>query len=463
MLPTKIVVIGAGSASFGLSTLTSLMRSNKLHGSRLALVDKNSEALSLVGRLAERLNREWGSGVSITLHKHHHKALEGAEFVVVSIETPPREELWKMDYEIPLKYGVRQPYAENGGPGGFAHAARNIGSIIEIAHDMQKSCPNAWMLNFSNPLTRLCDAVNRYSQIIVVGLCHQIYMGYAIVGQLLHNDLGIEIEVEFTNTAATPNQFLLRKEVVRQAIDKIKIVAAGINHFTWILSVHDRHTGEDLYPKFRERWDAYNQDFEPLTRRIFNYFDMFPVAGDEHISEYLPWVSDPITKPWEKYNISLYEWDLMQKRRSDGYEDIAKMGAGKQDIEELKDEESEGAVELIEALAGGGNHYHLAVNLPNQGYILNLPKDAIVEVPGIADGSGVKGLGVGELPNGITELCRRELTTGQLCVDAVLQGDRKLAMQSLLLDPVIRDIEVAEKILEDYLLTYRDHLPQFWT
>jgi alpha-galactosidase len=463
MLSTKIVVIGAGSAIFGLNTLANLMMSTQLRGSELALVDINSDSLSLVGQLAERLNKEWQSGMLITSHNHHSTALEGADFVVVSIEVTPREKLWKMDYEIPLKHGVRQPYAENGGPGGFAHAARNIGPLMDIARDMEKLCPDAWMINFSNPMIRMCDAVNRYSKIKVVGLCHQIYMGYAIAGQLLSEELGIDSKLKFANTAATPSQVPIRSEIARQAFERINIVAAGINHFTWVLSIHDRHTGEDLYPIFRERWDAFDPDFEPLTRRVFEHFGLFPVAGDEHICEYLPWVSDPVTKPWEKYEIMLYEWDLMAKIRNQGSDGIALMGAGKMDIEELKNEDSEGAVELIQALASGGNHYHLALNLPNQGYIENLPNKAIVEVPGIANGLGVHGLGIGMLPQGITELCRRELTTGQLCVDAVMQGDRKLAMQSLLLDPVVRDIDVAQHILDDYLYAYRDFLPQFWT
>lgn len=463
MLPTKIVVIGAGSASFGLNTLASLMMSNRLRGSELALVDKNSESLSLVGLLAERLNSEWQSGMHIMRHSDHRTALEAADYVIVSIEVTPREKLWKSDYEIPLKYGVRQPYAENGGPGGFAHAARNIGPILDIAHDMEKICPHAWMLNFSNPMIRLCDAVNRYSKINVVGLCHQIYMVYAVAGQLLRHDLKIEIKEEFINTAATPYQASIRRGIVRQVIDRINIIAAGINHFTWVLSIHDRRTGEDLYPLFRDRWDAVDPGFEPLTKRVFEHFGLFPVAGDEHICEYLPWLSDPVTKPWEKYDVMLYEWDLKERMRFKGYDDIAKMGAGTMDIEDLKDEDSEGAVELIQALASGDDHFHLAVNLPNRGYIANLPDESIVEVPGIANGLGVHGLGIGELPQGIAELCRRELTTAQLCVDAVVCGDRNLAMQSLLLDPVIRDIDVARQILEDYLSTYRDFLPQFWS
>ena len=96
-------------------------------------------------------------------------ALEGAEFVVSAIEVGAREGLWKKDFEIPLKYGVRQPYAENGGPGGFAHAARNIGPVMEIVRDMEKVCPQAWFINFTNPMIRICDTVNRHSKIKAVG------------------------------------------------------------------------------------------------------------------------------------------------------------------------------------------------------------------------------------------------------------------------------------------------------
>ena len=123
-LPTKIVVTGAGSASFGENTLSALMRSKRLCGSAIALVDRNAVSLDIVKRLANRLNREWDAEMTITAHTHHQEALDGASFVVSAIEVGAREGLWRKDHEIPLKYGVRSPYSENGGPGGFAHAAR---------------------------------------------------------------------------------------------------------------------------------------------------------------------------------------------------------------------------------------------------------------------------------------------------------------------------------------------------
>src|SRR5690606_31938932 len=141
---TIITVIGAGSASFGENTLSALMRSKKLKGSTLRLVDRNPQSLDIVHRLAKRLNIKWDSGITITAHTHHKDALDGTNFVVSAIEVGPREELWKSDFEIPLKYGVRQPYAENGGPGGFAHAARNVKPVLEIVRDMEQACPDAW-------------------------------------------------------------------------------------------------------------------------------------------------------------------------------------------------------------------------------------------------------------------------------------------------------------------------------
>ncbi len=462
MLPTKIVVIGAGSASFGLNTLSTLMDNPRLRGSHLALVDRDPHNLDRVARLAQHLNEKWDSQMQVSAHTHHQTALEDADFVVLSIEVAPREALWRSDYEIPLKYGVRQPYAENGGPGGFAHAARNIGPVMDIVRAMEKICPHAWLINFTNPMTRICDAISRYSSIKVVGLCHQILVGYALVGMTLAEDLGIEVPTGITTSHADPVQSPLRKQVAVQAMNKIHIQAAGINHFTWMLSVHDRCSGEDLYPLFAQRWAGMPPSFEPLTRRIYQVFDLFPIPGDEHLCEYLPWMSNSLTQPWQKYDLSLYAWDTWDQLRSQGYTRITDLAAGRTSLDPLRAALSEGAVEMIENIAGAGSHYHLAVNLPNMGQITNLPDGSIVETPGLVTGAGVHPVHTGMLPETVAELCRRELLVGQLCVDAAMHGDRKKALQCLLLDPVITDLDLAEKILVDYLSAYRKHLPQFW-
>ena len=461
-LPTKIVVIGAGSASFGENTLSALLRSKKLRGSRLALVDKNAQSLDIVHRLANRLNTEWDAGFTISAHTHHKDTLDGAEFVVSAIEVGPREELWKSDFEIPLKYGVRQPYAENGGPGGFAHAARNIGPLMEIVRDMEEICPDAWLINFTNPMTRICDAVNRYSQIRTVGLCHQVYIGYVFVGLVLAKELGIKVPDSLEGMHADFSQEALRHQVLQQVLPRVELTTAGLNHFTWILYIRDRETGENLYPLFRERFASFDPTFEPLTREIFDAFDLFPVPGDTHLSEYLPWVSDPKTKPWEKYNLRLYDWEMWAGLRDFSLDRLNDMAEGHLTIDGLLDTDSEGALEMIVNVAGGGSHYHPAANRPNIGQIANLPFGATVETPVHVNSLDINPIHVGALPEPIAELLRREITVGQLCVDAAIEGNREKALQCLLLDPMITDMDVAKQILDDYLETYKQHLPQFW-
>jgi alpha-galactosidase len=458
----KIVVIGAGSSSFGENTLAALMNSEKLRGSTLSLVDRNEHTLEIVYRLAQRLNREWNADFRIDTHSHHLEALEGADFVISAIEVGAREGLWQKDFEIPLKYGVRQPYAENGGPGGFAHAARNLVPVMEIIRDMEKICPAAWFINFTNPMIRICDAVNRYSKIKAVGLCHQIYIGYTMVGIALSKDLGIEVPEGITGMHADVQLAPLHSRVKEQIVPRVDIRAAGLNHFSWILSIHDRQTGEDLYPLFRKRWSELDPAFEPLTQRVFDAFGLFPIPGDTHLCEYLPWVSDPITKPWEKYNIPLYNWDLMAAVREFQRDRLKSMADGELPIQGLEDTDSEGALEMIENMARSGSHYHLSANLPNQGQISNLPPGCTVETPVLVDGAGVHPVHVGSMPEPIAELLRRETTVAQLCVEAAIEGDRNKALQCLLLDPVVDDFEQAARILDDYLTTYKEYLPQFW-
>ncbi|MDX1415131.1 MAG: hypothetical protein R3293_13120 [Candidatus Promineifilaceae bacterium] len=461
-LPTKIAIIGAGSASFGLNSLAALIGSRRLRGSHIALVDRNEQALAQVHGLALRLNQDWEARMSFTTHAHHAAALPEADFVILSIEVPPREKLWRSDFEIPLKYGLRQPYAENGGPGGFAHTARNIGPVMAIVRGMEALCPTAWLINYTNPMMRICDAVARYSTIKVVGLCHQFQVGYALVGKTLAAELDIEVPPGFVDTHASPATIAPRAAVAAQAMEKIDIVGAGLNHFTWMLSIHDRRSGEDLYPLFTEKWNAGDPCFEPLTRRVFDAFGRFPIPGDEHLCEFLPWLSDPQTRPWEKYEVSLYDWEYWSANRGRGYDEIASMIAGDLPIDRLRHADSEGALEMIVHIAGATNHSHMAVNLPNAGYISNLPQGAVVEVPGQVNGLGVHGVGVGPLPEGIAELCRREIAIAQLNVDAAVKGDRQAALQCLLLSPGVTDMDVARQILDDYLLTYKEFLPQFW-
>ncbi|MBG0786674.1 MAG: hypothetical protein H0S79_16375 [Anaerolineaceae bacterium] len=460
--PTKIVCIGAGSYSFGVTTLVSLLRSPHLKGSELVLVDRNAEHLEIMRQLVEWLNEVWDSQMPISAHTSHRPALPGASYVINATEVGPREGLWESDWQIPLKYGVRQPYAENGGPGGFAHAVRNIIPILKIAWDMEEFCPDAWFINFTNPMQRICAAVHRHSKIKVVGLCHQLGAGYAMVGKALKDDLDITVLPQFTSTHASPKYNEARSVTSLEAQQKIKITAAGVNHFTWMLSVRDRATGTDLYPLFRKRWAELPESFEPLSRRVFDAFGLFPIPGDEHLCEYLPWVSDPTTQPWEKFELELYEWHTHSQERDDQWVNLQSAIQERTDPEAFIPLYSEGALEVIENIQMNSDLVWEAVNVPNQGQITNLPLGAIIELPGVLNAEGVTGVHIGAMPEGIAELLRREITISHLTVDSVVKGDRQLALQALLLDPVIRDMDVARQILNDYLIAYQEHLPTFW-
>jgi len=457
---TRIVVIGAGSASFGLSTLATIMRSQALRGSTLGLVDIDNQGLKIMSTLGARMNREWNAQMNIESSTERADLLPGADFVILSIEAGPREKLWRQDWEIPLRHGLRQPYAENGGPAGFAHAARNIPILLGVAQDMERLCPNAWLINFTNPVPRLCLAATRYTRIKTVGLCHQLYIAHLIAFVVLAERWGIQVPPDL-DTHPDPMRLQDRRRWIDLAWEKVDVKAVGLNHFIWITDIRDRATGEDLYPLFRQRYLTARPDFEPLTRKMFEVFGLCPGPGDSHLCEYLPWCHDPRTKPWETYDLRLYDWAAAEQRRKERTRLAAAMAAGEQPIDGLRQVHSEGAVELIEAIAGNTNAYIPTVNIPNQGYIPNLPDGIIVEVPAVANGTGIHGLGLDPLPEAIAELCRREAALAGLVVDAAVTGRRDLALQALLLDPMISDFDQAEGILNDYLEAYAEWLPQF--
>jgi len=464
--PPKIVIIGAGSAIFGLGALSTMMQSERLRGAHIALCDIDEPGLNTIMALAQKMNRAWDSNVTLTSSTDRRELLPGADFVIVSVQVGPREEVWEMDWKIPLRHGVRQPYAENGGPGSFAHTARNLPLLLAIARDMEELCPDAYYLNLVNPMIRLTAAIHRYTTIKVVGLCHQLLWGYAMAGAILSDRFGIEVPDHFhvhTDADNMPD-FI---PVARAAVQNLDIKAAGINHFSWVYDIRDKNIGEDLYPELRDKWlNHYRKDFEPLSREIFEIYGLMPTAGDSHLCEYLSVVHDPITKPWEKYDLKLQSWDGNRRRRAERKALAEAIVAGTVPVDDLRDVWrhamlDEGIPEMVGAVMDNDNHYHPQLNIPNRGFIPNLPEDVIVEVPGIISGMGFQGLSFPPLPEGIAEMCRRELALSSLVVDAAESGDKQLALQALLLDPMVTDIDTARAILDDFLKEFGEYLPQF--
>jgi alpha-galactosidase len=467
MKPLKIVILGAGSASFALNSLATLLREPALRGSTLALVDVDPDALRLVRRLAERLNLEWNARFTIEVHGDRCAVLEDADFVVCAIERVPREKLWRHDWEVPLRHGLRQPLAENGGPGGFAHAARNIPPVIDIARDMERLCPDAVLIMLSNPLPRLCRAVTKYTSIQVVGLCHQLSFGYALAGVLLFDRTGVPVPpgILLPNIPLFPYGrafWATVGEYVTRVSEAIDIQAAGLNHFTWMLDVRDKRTGQDLYPLLRRRFLAVPGGRERLSRDLLRITGYMPATGDTHLSEYLPYTHNPGTRPWERYHLRPYDWARAERGRGELWRELTGTIEGSStELRRLRDLSSEGICEVVLGLSGRGDVCRPAANVPNHGAIPSLPPDTIVEVPVRFTRAGALPARITELPPMISELCRREAQLVEYVVDAAVQGSRELALQALCLDPTMDDLDVARAVLDDYLEIHRDHLPQF--
>jgi alpha-galactosidase len=460
MKKANIVVIGAGSASFGLTNLGAILRTPELKGSELRLVDSNEAGLGMITKLAKRLNDEWGSDFIIKSDVDRNKLLAGADFVIISVAID-REKCWGLDFEIAKKHGIMH-YAENGGPGALMHASRNIALIMPILRDIERLCPEALVLNFTNPVPRICIAAARFTKVKMVGICHQIYFGYYIVANVLAKELGIEVpsDVKYRWADARSDRYF--KLLSETAAEKIDIVAAGLNHFTWMLAVRDKKSGEDLYPLFKKQYMSNYAGFEPLTRELFGDFGVCPVPGDCHMVEYLPYTHNMSRNTWDKYDIQMYPLVTAENDRNEMWVDIEAMASGKKPVGHLKEVHTERAELLIASILNNAHSYELAVNVPNRGYIENLPQDAIVEVPADISASGVRGIGVGSLPEVAAELCRRQISVAEMAVEAGVKGDRDLARQALIIDPMIDDPQVARALLEDYLSAEEKYLPQFF-
>lgn len=427
MRSPKIVLIGAASVIFGPTTIRDLLLPLALQGGEMVLVDIAEEGLEPVLHFAERLNEALGRDCRIWATTDRRQALPGADFVVVSVAVD-RERTWKLDFEIPLRYGVRHVLGENGGPGGLSHSLRNIPLLLDIARDIESLAPQAWVINFTNPMSRLCLALARHTRLRFVGLCHQIHEGYRIVS-----------------------------EVLGMRADDIRLLAAGLNHFTWILSMTDRRTGDDLYPAFRERLRAMPPRFEPLSRELYDIFGLFPAVGDQHAGEY-------IGDAWRHVGTDGYDWGWYHRKVAQVRGDVEAVVRGDADTIRrwLAAPSIERAQQVIAGLWTGDGGYEEAVNVVNNGAIPNLPAGAVVEVPAHVMRDRILPLQVGPLPTGIAELCARQVAIHELVLQAAVHGDRAAALQALALDPVVPDMETARRVLDELLRTHAAYLPQFW-
>lgn len=450
----NIVIIGAGSASFGLENLTGIMAHEDLRGACLALVDINKRNLNSINKLANNINKEWNSDMKIVSTTDRLEVLPDADFVILSVALD-REDTWLKDHEIGKKYGIWH-YAENGGPGSFGHTARGLAFIMPILYDIRDLAPDSLLINFTNPVPRVGYAA-QYAGVKSVGLCHQIWHGYGILGRYLASDLKITENLDYEFTWTDEGNKIFAQFIVDSARE-YDIKAAGINHFTWMTDVRRKDTWEDLYPLIHEGSKNIYPKFEPLTQHLFKIFGLLPVSGDCHLAEYLPYT---YTKEnWKKYNIQLYDFERGKNLRKAMWEKISSIISGKKPLD-IAPISTERADWVIAEIVTNANAYENAVNISNNGSISNLPNDAIVEVPALVNSHGVSGMKMGNLPEGIAALCEREINIAKLITKASIEGARDISLQAFAL--MVDDLALAEKLLDDYLTTHKRYLPQFFS
>ena len=427
----KIVLVGAGSASFGRGTLADIMSCEDLrdYDCTMVLVDIDEKALNQMAGLAELIRDHYKSRVKIEKTVDRAEALPDADYVIISV-TQKRYELWEQDFRVPLAYGFRHVLGENGGPGALFHALRNYEIVLPICHDIERLCPDALVLNFTNPESRILMAMTHLTKVNAVGLCHGVLEARHRAAQLLGKDL-----------------------------DDLNIVTGGLNHFFWLLKVEDARTGEDLCPLLRAA--VMQESIPPLVRKMVEVFDYLTYPSDDHIGEYLSFAHEFAGLLWH------YGGESRKVRQARGPAPTGDWRdeylSGKRPVDRnLVRPGGEIAVDIIADILEDKNKWEPSVNVLNTGkYVENLPSDAVVEVPAIVNATGVHPEQVGSLPEALAAFCRTQVSIQLLLIEAYRQRSRKLLLQALLLDPVVDSVKRAEEMLDYMLELQKDYLPSF--
>lgn len=427
----KIALFGAGSAQFGYGTLGDIFQSDILAGAEIALMDINPESVESVRSHTAEFIAQNSLPFTVTATTDRKAALKGADFVILSIEVGDRFALWDMDWTLPQQYGIRQIYGENGGPGGLFHALRIIPPILDICEDAVEICPEATIFCYSNPMTAITTTVHRkFPGIKFVGMCHEI--------------------------ASIPRYL---PSILETPVENIRYRAAGLNHFSVLLEASYKDSGKDAYPDilakapdffakepgYSEIWQYVQRTGESVhtegaeerfldseggnprpwsDRRLFqeilDKFGLLPITVDSHLGEYISWAYAAADHRGIKDFYHFYRHIL---------------GEAKPDIDTSHLHER--VVPIMEGMVTDSGYEETAVNIPNNGLIPDLPHWVAVEVPALVRKSGFEGIGFSDYPKGFCALLRNYTGVYDLTAEAVLNRSKDLALQALLVNPVL--------------------------
>ena len=408
----KITFMGAGSTVFSKNVLGDTMLCDAFHDMEIALYDidesRLEESYVVITKMNECINEDRATVKKYLGVEQRKDALRGADFVVNAIQVGLYDPCTIIDFEIPKKYGLRQTIGDTLGIGGIFRALRTIHVLKDFAADMEEVCPNAWFLNYTNPMAMLTGYMLRYTKVKTVGLCHSVQ----VCSEGLLNSLDMQDKME-------------------GRLEKI----AGINHMAWLLEITDKD-GNDLYPEIKKRAKEKNAGDKHWDMVRYDYIDKlgyYCTESSEHNSEYNPFYIKPGREDLiEKFNIPLDEYPRRcvnqianwQKQ----YEEL--MAGG--NIEHKRSREY--ASHIMEAI-WTNKPYKIGGNVINHGLISNLPDLACVEVPCLVDANGITPTYVGELPLQLAAMNSSNIYCQLLTIEAAATGDMQKVYQAAMMDP----------------------------
>lgn len=401
---SKITFLGAGSTIFVKNVLGDTMLTPALQGFELALYDIDEVRLKESEILLNSLKETLGSSCSIKTYRDRKEALRGAKFVINAIQVGGYDPCTITDFEVPKKYGLRQTIADTIGIGGIFRNLRTIPVMLGFAEDMQEVCPDAWFLNYTNPMAVLTNAMITLGGIKTVGLCHSVQVCVPHLFDALDMDAtGVQSKI------------------------------AGINHMAWLLEV--TKDGVDLYPEIKRRAiEKQKEKHHDMVRfELMNRFGYYVTESSEHNAEYHPYfIKRNYPELIDRYNIPLDEYPRRCIEQIKHWGERRDAILDSQSIEHTRSHEY--ASYIMEAMVTN-QPYKIGGNVMNTGLITNLPSEACVEVPCLVDASGITPTYIGDLPPQLAALNRTNINTQLLTLEAAKTRKKEHIYHAALLDP----------------------------
>ncbi|MCP4405586.1 MAG: hypothetical protein GY801_50820 [bacterium] len=428
----KIAFIGGGSVQWTVRLVIDMVVNKTLANANLVLHDIDAEALELMTRACQRVNKELDGTLHITSSPDRAETLRDADFVILCVSIGGLKAM-RNDLAIPEKYGIYQSVGDTVGPGGLARGLRHIPFAVQVAREMEELCPKAWMLNLTNPMTTICRGVTRATTIRTIGLCHEVDI-------FRHRHLAPLLNV--------PEE-------------AITLDIAGVNHLPSILrfSVDDKD-GMPLLQEWLEQHDVFEfadqhipgpknvfKDRLAVKLSLFKKLGVLFGSGDRHIAEFFPGFLTDANDRGGRYGVvltAIEQREELARQHRERHEQFV------EDCEEDLSPTDEQMTPVIAALSGGPTGQFI-VNIPNEGQINNLPQEATVECMAHIDQLGVRPLSVGNLPYPAYAATAPHVARQELIVEAALSGERKPALAALLTDPLVPDPTFVEPMLDELL------------